>query len=64
MRYADWRKPRALGFTGVSTQLSRGSASVDALRVDAIFAAQLLRTNGGRTEHRAGQDEKEKPSVS
>src|ERR1039458_10249496 len=23
-RYADWRKPRACGFTGVSTQLRRG----------------------------------------
>src|SRR5450759_211944 len=27
MRYADCRKPRALGFTAVSTQLSRGSVA-------------------------------------
>src|ERR1035437_10313455 len=27
MRYADCRKPRALGFNGVSTQLSRGSVA-------------------------------------
>src|SRR5580765_500603 len=26
-RYADWRRPRALGFTAVSTQLRRGSVT-------------------------------------